>query len=103
MPERIHPTQPNTVPHQADAPPTPSADARDVLRQIADRITQVRPHHPMTEPARHGLALRYASAEYGTGTGCEALEHEVLTHLPHVDQPITRGEYALLLREAAQA
>ncbi|MGW1546628.1 hypothetical protein [Streptomyces sp. NPDC002346] len=79
---------------------TPSNDARNVLATIADRLTTERPTHLMTEAGRMALALRYASAEYGVGEGAEELEREALRHMPRVIRPISRGEYALILRRA---
>lgn len=99
MPERTQLSQPDEALRRA----VPSDDARDVLRQIADRLTDVRPAGPMNEATRHALALRYSSAEYGVGAGTAELEHEVLRHMPAVRRGQTRGEYALVLRKTAQA
>jgi hypothetical protein len=99
MAERTHPNQADEALRQIT---TPSNDARNVLATIADRLTTERPTHLMTEAGRMALALRYASAEYGVGDGAEDLEREVLRHMPRIDRPISRGEYALLIRGAAK-
>ncbi|MFC8277206.1 hypothetical protein ACFUJR_32680 [Streptomyces sp. NPDC057271] len=73
---------------------------RDGLRYIAGRLANRRPAALMTEGAR--LAIALSAAEYisgGPSDTADALERELLQRMPHVDRPITRGEYALLLNK----
>jgi hypothetical protein len=80
----------------------PSADARDVLTAMADRLGAVRPHHVMDEPRRLALVLRYAVEKCGYTPEADELEREVLRHAPAVaNRDISRGEYAALLRLVA--
>ncbi|WP_328313114.1 hypothetical protein OG432_24545 [Streptomyces sp. NBC_00442] len=96
-----HPTQQDEALRQATSP---SVDARAVLTAIADRISAVRPAGAMREPSRLALALRYATEAHGfRSTRADDVEREVLRHMPRITDgtPITRGEYALILRRAA--
>lgn len=73
------------------------------LRLIADRYRNERPHALMTEANR--LARALSIAEHLTGGPSDAadeLERHLLMRMPHIDgQPITRGEYALMLDRAS--
>ncbi|MFE4535662.1 hypothetical protein ACFRKB_11340 [Streptomyces scopuliridis] len=77
-------------------------DTRALLLAIAERMTAVRPDEPMTGSRRLALALRYTSEAHGFTADAEAAERELLRYMPTVDQPISRGEYALRLRAAAR-
>ncbi|MFH9610449.1 hypothetical protein [Streptomyces sp. NPDC017448] len=79
-----------------------AATASRLLLDIADRLTTTRPGSPILPPRRHALALRYATDEAGFDTpASHALERALLRMMPEITRPITRGEYALLLRARA--
>lgn len=79
----------------------PSPDARTTLLAIATRLTNVRPTGDMYEARRLALALRYAQEALGSTPAADLLEMEILRHMPRITSVTTRGEYALLLRKAA--
>lgn len=80
----------------------PSPDARAVLAAIADRLLNVRPTHNMDEPRRLAMVLTHATDRHGyMSDAADELEREVLAYAPPIEQPITRGEYSLILRKAA--
>ncbi|MFC8267791.1 hypothetical protein ACFUIZ_18970 [Streptomyces cinereoruber] len=70
---------------------------------IANRLTAVRPDDEMTPNARQMLAMRYAEDTHGhTGAG-GWLYGALLDRLPVVDRDMTRGEYALIVRNPERA
>ncbi|MFD3640982.1 hypothetical protein [Streptomyces griseus] len=80
-----------------------TATAPRLLLDIADRLTTVRPASPILPPRRAALALRYATEAAGYDTPANhTLERALLRLMPTIDRPITRGEYALLLRKAGR-
>jgi hypothetical protein len=98
---KAHPSQQDEALRQAAGP---SADARAVLTAIANRLTEVRPSGAMREPSRMALALRHATAAHGfRSQRADEVEHEVLRLMPRIADgaPVTRGEYALILRRKA--
>ncbi|RLV66333.1 hypothetical protein STAN_1854 [Streptomyces sp. CBMAI 2042] len=79
-----------------------TATAPRLLLTIADRLTTTRPASPILPPRRAALALRYATEAAGYDTpASHTLERSLLRLMPEITRPITRGEYALLLRAAA--
>ncbi|WP_143669115.1 hypothetical protein [Streptomyces sp. wa1063] len=79
-----------------------AATAPRLLLDIADRLTTIRPASPILPPRRAALALRYATDAAGYDTpASHTLERALLRAMPEITRPITRGEYALLLRKAA--
>jgi hypothetical protein len=89
------------MPHRTDAPPAlpaPEQPAAPVARLlgIAGRLlADVDPTAEFAEGNRLALAWQL------TGDGADRLRGELLARMPQVEQPITRGEYALRLRRAA--
>ncbi|MFE9481478.1 hypothetical protein ACFYNM_23080 [Streptomyces spororaveus] len=85
-----------------DATPSPDADTRALLQQIAARLTAERPQHPMRESLRQALALTFATRRHGYGTArATAAEELLLAHAPAVETGLTRQQYAAELRQAA--
>jgi len=83
-----------------------SEQARAALLAIADRLTERRPTGSIDNARRHALALTFATDTAGYLTDAsEALEQELLSHMPKIEprSSITRCEYALQLRAAANA
>lgn len=97
MPERTH------LPIQDEALRQTRLDeaVRAGLTWIAERLTARRPRHEMLPAARLALALRVGLDVHGYTDEAHDLERELLLRMPTLDQPITRGEYALVLRRAA--
>jgi hypothetical protein len=86
----------DAAPALQDPQPQPTADPVVRLVGIADRLlTEVEPTAAFAEGNRLGLAWKL------TGDGADRLRGELLARMPTVDRPMTRGEYALLLRRAA--
>jgi hypothetical protein len=88
--------------NRTDAPtalqgPEATADPPVVrLLGIAGRLlTEVEPAAEFAEGNRLALAWQL------TGDGADRLRGELLARMPQVEQPVTRGEYALRLRRAA--
>lgn len=83
--------------------PQPIADdsVQTILVSIADRLTTVRPGGAMTEEIRLARALTHTTNLLGYGTDAEQAERRVMALLPRITRPITRGEYALILRKIA--
>lgn len=79
--------------------------ARCMLRAIAQRLRDERPTDPMRDSIRISLALTYSERRLGRDTArARIAEREFLSLAPRVVDPITRGEYALILdRIAARA
>ncbi|MDT9688176.1 hypothetical protein Q5762_07370 [Streptomyces sp. P9(2023)] len=77
------------------------AAVRAGLTWIADRLTDQRPRHDMLPAARLALALRVGLDVHGYTDEAHALERDLLARMPHIEQEISRGEYALILRRAA--
>ena len=99
MSDRTHLTEPDEALRRARL----DERTRTGLRLIADRFRNRRPHVLMTEAGRLAAALRNAEQiTGGPGDAADELERELLMRMPYVDhQPITRGEYALILDRAA--
>lgn len=75
---------------------------RTGLRWIADRLTHRRPQVLMTDAARLAIALSAACAVHpADDRAADDLERALLRRMPYTDRPITRGEYALLLRKTS--
>ena len=97
MPERTHLTEPDEALRRTRL----DDQTRAGLRLIADRYRNTRPYGLMTEAGRLAIALRTAEQiTGGPGPATDTLERELLMRMPYVDQPITRGEYALILDRA---
>ncbi|MGW1892125.1 hypothetical protein ACWCP6_17975 [Streptomyces sp. NPDC002004] len=79
------------------------ADAAQLLVAIADKISSYRPEDPMLEDSRLALACTYATNLRGFTETAELLERVLHACMPRVDRDITRGEYALILRKAAES
>ncbi|MFJ3282471.1 hypothetical protein [Streptomyces halstedii] len=81
------------------------APTRVLMLDIADKLSNTNPLMNMREVTRLAYAARYAADEHGTGTvQATAATGRLLRHMPRIDTrpaPITRGEYALLLRAVA--
>ncbi|MFD9952453.1 hypothetical protein [[Kitasatospora] papulosa] len=81
------------------------APTRVLMIDIADKLSDTNPLLDMREVTRLSYAARYAATEHGTGTvQATAATGRLLRHMPRIDTrptPITRGEYALLLRAVA--
>jgi hypothetical protein len=100
MPERTRRSQADEALRQAT---TPSAEALPILHAIADRIAGKWSDKPMTKGLRMGLALTYATDAHGfRSEAADALEAELLRHMPKVDRELTRGEYAIVMRPAGK-
>ncbi|MFD3749728.1 hypothetical protein ACFWVT_05585 [Streptomyces cyaneofuscatus] len=101
MPDPTQLTQPDEALRRATSGDQVPA-APTVLLTIADRLTSTRPASPILPPRRAALALRYATDAAGYDTpASHTLERSLLRLMPEITRPITRGEYALLLRAAA--
>ncbi|MGW6743758.1 hypothetical protein ACWGDX_24070 [Streptomyces sp. NPDC055025] len=80
----------------------PSAEAREILLNIAGRLASIRPTHAFDDARRMAMILTAVSDKHGyMSDAADELESEVLQSAPAVDRAITRGEYALILRKAA--
>ncbi|MFI8104722.1 hypothetical protein [Streptomyces sp. NPDC086023] len=101
MTERTHPTQQDEHLRRAVGP----TDAgHQLLRLIAHRLRTDRSGDPMRKGTREALALRYAENRFGINTAtARAAEAAFLALAPRVTDPITRGEYALLLDQAIRS
>ncbi|MER7814517.1 hypothetical protein [Streptomyces sp. NPDC096153] len=90
--------------HATSREAPPSDDARAIINRIVGRLTTERPDATIDDARRMALALTYATDQAGFRTAAaDSLEREVLIHMPRIEQPITRGEYALIVRHAIQA
>lgn len=95
-------TEPIQTTPTSEPPEPPSDDVRASLTAMADRLTRRRPNSTMHEPMRMALALTHATDRKGFCTPeADTLEAQILARAPRVEADITRGEYALLLRKAA--
>ncbi|MGW1463860.1 hypothetical protein ACWCPT_05830 [Streptomyces sp. NPDC002308] len=100
MPEPTDRTQPDEGLRRArDTQPD---TVRSLLLTIADRLTTYVPTAQIREGRRLALALNAAAdaAGYRTPAATE-IKRMLLRLMPPITGPITRGEYALLLRAAA--
>lgn len=85
-----------------DATPTPDADTRALLQQMAARLRAERPQHPMRASLREALALTFASRRHGYGTDRAArAEERLLSYAPAVEPGTSRKQYAAELLQAA--
>lgn len=75
--------------------------ARTVVLDIAGTLTDLKPWREMTEGLRLARPLSVAERIWGRGTHADEIARAARALMPSVDQPITRGEYALILRRAA--
>jgi hypothetical protein len=83
-----------------------SEQGRAGLLAIAARLTDRRPTGTIDDARRRAMALTFATDAAGYLTeASDALEQELLAHMPEIERrsSITRGEYALQLRAAANA
>lgn len=80
-----------------------AGDIRQRLTRIADRLTENLPNAAMREVNRLTYARDYAEHQHGRSTDmARAVERALRRQMPQIgDRPITRGEYALLLRARA--
>ncbi|AZM54147.1 hypothetical protein DMA15_17520 [Streptomyces sp. WAC 01529] len=78
------------------------ADATELLAAIADKLAGHRPDDRMLEDTRLALACTYATRRRGFSEPADQLERMLLARMPRVERDITRGEYALILRRAAE-
>lgn len=80
-----------------------AGDIRQLLTRIADRLAENLPGSAMREVNRLAYAQDYADGEHGYRTPMAlAVERALLRQMPRIgDRPITRGEYALILRNPA--
>ncbi|CAM5366289.1 hypothetical protein SCALM49S_04551 [Streptomyces californicus] len=104
MPNRTDLSQPDEALRQTRAIEE-AGDLRQLLTRIADRLTENLPGRAMREVNRLAYARDYSDAEHGYRTPMAlAVERALLRQMPRIDTcPITRGEYALLLRARAWA
>ncbi|MCX5197207.1 hypothetical protein OOK31_25470 [Streptomyces sp. NBC_00249] len=104
MTERTHLSQPDEALHRVRGD-APTETCRALLLQAAEHLTTDRPDQPMWEAVRIYLARRFAAAHFpGYNTELAAgATLQFLGHAPVVRAGQTRGEYALVLRAAAQA
>ncbi|MGW5852108.1 hypothetical protein ACWFQ8_29880 [Streptomyces sp. NPDC055254] len=80
----------------------PTEAARCLLRAVAQRLRDERPTDPMRNTAIDALALTYSERRFGVGTAmAEEAERQFHGHAPRITEPITRGEYSLILDRAA--
>lgn len=108
QPARVHPTAPirNSAPDMNEAltratAASLNAAATTLLVAIADKLTGHRPSDRMLEQTRLALACTYATNEYGFTEAADELERVLQRRMPRVARDITRGEYALIVRAAA--
>ncbi|MGE9696688.1 hypothetical protein ACQKFA_23395 [Streptomyces sp. CH6] len=88
------------TPLTEDATGSDRLDAVAILARLVKRLTVERPADPMRDSVRRTLALRYSEARCGYGTARAArAEQAALDLAPRIDREITRGEYALILRQ----
>lgn len=101
MPETTHPSQPDEGLRRAlDAHPTDAV--RCLLRTIAQRLRAERPADPMRDSVRLALALTFSARRFGTDTAlAHEAERQILAQAPRITDPITRGEYSLVLDRVA--
>ena len=92
---------PLTQPDEALRQVRTDETTRAGLLWIADRLTDQRPRHEMLPAARLALALRVGLDCHGYTDQAHTLERDLLLRMPTIEQAITRGEYALILRRAA--
>lgn len=78
-----------------------NAAATTLLVAIADKLTGHRPSDRILEQTRLALACTFATREYGFTEAADELERVLQRRMPRVARDITRGEYALVLRAAA--
>jgi hypothetical protein len=96
MTDRTHHAQPDAALRRTDA------HVRTSLVWIAARLAARRPHAYMTPAGRAAIALTAADTQHPTDeTAAVALEQALLLRMPHIDSPVTRADYALILRRAA--
>lgn len=102
MPNRTDLSQPDEALRQTRAIEE-AGDLRQLLTRIADRLTENLPSRAMREVNRLAYARDYSDAEHGYRTPMAlAVERALLRQMPRIEtRPITRGEYALLLRARA--
>jgi len=105
---REHSTAPtrNSAPNMDEALARASAAslnavATTLLVAIADKLTSHRPEDRVLEQTRLALACTFATREYGFTEATDELERVLQRRMPLVARDITRGEYALILRAAA--
>ncbi|WP_369778852.1 hypothetical protein [Streptomyces sp. R33] len=88
-------------PNQTDAP---TETCRRLLLDIAKYLRVSRPADVMIEASRLYLASSHANRWYGQDTATGAAHtRQVLQHAPVPRPGQTRGEYALILIDIAQA
>lgn len=78
-------------------PPTTTEEPtslRGLLTTMADLLSHNTPEDEFTDGERLAMARELAH-------GAEPTHTQLLAYAPRVESPITRGEYALLLRRAA--
>ncbi|MFE1272086.1 hypothetical protein [Streptomyces sp. NPDC058758] len=99
MAHRTHPTQQDEALRQVRL----DATVRDGLRLIADKLTNIKPGHLMTEDQRLAIALTAAhTAHPEGGPAADQLEIQLLRRMPYTDgRTVTRGEYALWLHKTS--
>lgn len=101
MPEPTQLSQPDEALRQARL----DDHVRDGLRLIADKLTQIKPSHLMTEDQRLAIALTAAHTirKNCPGQDIDELETHLLRRMTYTDgKTVTRGEYATHLRLKAQ-
>lgn len=81
---------------------TLSGDARGVLLVIARHLGAIRPTDTLDDGHRRALLITHVADRCGYRTTLADFVHaEVLAVAPRITAAITRGEYALILRAAA--
>ena len=68
---------------------------RNLLTTMADLLSHNTPHNEFTDGERLTMARQLTHGE-------EPEHTNLLARAPRIEQPVTRGEYALLLRRAAR-
>lgn len=92
------------MPHRTDAPTAvqdPEGTAGNPVERLmgiaAELLTEVDPTTDFNDGNRLALAWQL------TGHGAADLREQLVARMPRVEQPVTRGEYALRLRRTAAA
>lgn len=92
------------MPNRTDAPTAtqdPQQETGNPVERLmgiaATLLTEVDPTADFTDGNRLALAWQLTGADEGE------LREQALAHMPRVEQPVTRGEYALRLRRTAAA
>ncbi|MFE0036812.1 hypothetical protein [Streptomyces sp. NPDC059015] len=103
MPERTHLSQEDEALRRAITDETSgraqhlTASTRQLLGDLANKLSGYRPDAPMLEATRLAQALVVAERKHGPTEAAFAAERHLLDVAPPVRDGQTRGEYAALL------